>query len=435
MQVEYFRERPELPRLLTAARLQSLRQRRKPRVHSWSPCISEIPRRVQPESNSAVHASGRHGQQAGMINPEKARIRTLDGWRAIAILFVLADHATHFTALANHLPGNLGSFGVDVFFVISGYIITARFLEERKRNSTINLGSFYVRRVFRILPLVIAYLSTICLLSLFLKLIYFHPSEIMGALFFFRNYQADARLDTIFTIHFWSLSIEEHFYLLWPAPLLFLGNRRALYLAIASAVFCGFWRIHLTCNPYNENARAQLGAAMARHVWRTDARFDGLMMGCAAAILLSYPAVRSFILRNFPKELPLILAAFLTLNLTATDFWPTSATYVLITLMLASSLVVEEGLAYMVLNIPILAWIGTISYSVYIWQELFMVRPDKDDLPLGALSAFPLNLIAVIAVSALSFYFIERPCTSFGKRMARKWCERSSAGRADLITH
>jgi peptidoglycan/LPS O-acetylase OafA/YrhL len=375
-----------------------------------------------------------HRQRAGMKNPERSRIHTLDGWRGIAILFVLAEHATRFTSLENRLPGNLGSFGVDVFFVISGYIITARFLEERKQFSTISLRSFYVRRVFRILPLVIAYLSTLCLLSLFVRLIVIRPSEIAGALFFFRNYQVAAHFDGLFTSHFWSLSIEEHFYLLWPALLLFLGNKRALYLAIVSAVFCGFWRIYLTCNPYSESARA-LAGAVARNVWRTDARFDGLMLGCAAAILLTYPAVKSFVFRNFPKELPLLLGMFLLLNLTATDFWPTTATYVLVTVMLASSLVVEEGLAHNLLNTRILVWIGTISYSVYIWQELFLVRFSKDQLPLGWLSALPLNLVAVFAVSSLSYYFLERPCISLGKRLAQRWCGRSSSPPAHLIAH
>jgi peptidoglycan/LPS O-acetylase OafA/YrhL len=383
----------------------------------------------------SVFAVGCGGcRRADAMNPEKTRIRTLDGWRAIAILFVLLEHATRYTSLSNKLPPNVGSLGVDIFFVISGYIITARFLEERERTSTINLRSFYVRRVFRILPLVVVYLSTICFLSIFFKLIVIHPSEIVGALFFFRNYQAAAHLDTVFTTHFWSLSIEEHFYLLWPALLLFLGNRRALYLAIIGAIFCGFWRIYITCNPYSANARALIGSAAARHVWRTDARFDGLMMGCAAAIVLTFPAVRDFMHRNFPKELPLVLGVFLILNLTATDCWPTTATYVLVTLMLGSSLVVEEGLIHKLLNTRILVWVGTVSYSIYIWQELFMVRMSKNQFPLGRLSQLPLNLVAVFAVSALSFYFIERPCISLGKRVVQNWRGRT-APPARLIAH
>jgi peptidoglycan/LPS O-acetylase OafA/YrhL len=145
------------------------------------------------------------------------------------------------------------------------------------------------------------------------------------------------------------------------------------------------------------------------------------MLGCAAAILLTYPAVRQFIFRNCPKEASLVLAIFLFLNLTTTDFWPTSITYVLVTLMLVSSLVIEEGIAWKFLNGRILVWTGTISYSVYIWQELFLVRFGKDMLPLGRVSALPLNLCAIFSVSALSYYFLERPCVSLGKHIVHKW--------------
>jgi peptidoglycan/LPS O-acetylase OafA/YrhL len=144
------------------------------------------------------------------MNTLSTRIRTLDGWRGVAIALVLLDHAASYSRYRKMLWANLGSFGVDIFFVVSGYIITLRFLEERERTFTVNLRHFYLRRVFRILPLVLVYLSTLCLLSVFVNLVDFHGNEIYGSLFFFRDYQYAAHPGGVYTAHFWSLSIEEH---------------------------------------------------------------------------------------------------------------------------------------------------------------------------------------------------------------------------------
>src|ERR1700751_4859827 len=145
------------------------------------------------------------------------RIRTLDGWRGLAIVLVTAQHAAIWSRFRYRIWANLGSLGVDIFFVVSGYIITLRLLEEMERTSTIDLRSFYCRRAFRMLPLVCAYLLTLTILSASITLPGFHTSEILGSLFFFRNYQVAATGDGFYTMHFWSLAVEEHFYLLWPA--------------------------------------------------------------------------------------------------------------------------------------------------------------------------------------------------------------------------
>jgi peptidoglycan/LPS O-acetylase OafA/YrhL len=349
------------------------------------------------------------------------RIHTLDGWRGVAILLVLAEHTLSHTRFRDSLWAHLGSLGVDIFFVVSGYIITLRFLEEREKTSTINLRAFYARRAFRILPLVCAYLLTLCVLSRFVNLIDFHPNEVPGSLFFFRNYQFAAHPLGVYTGHFWSLSIEEHFYLLWPALLLWLANRRSLWFAFAGAAACAMWRFYDCTHPTGWIGRMLPGADPILRTIRTDTRFDGLLLGCAMAILLTRPQVKDFIFRNFPKEAPLFTATLLILNVIRTHAWPALSTYALIALTLASTLVVHEGLAHKWLNTRLLVWIGTISYSAYVWQELFLVDPPFSPSPLGRLASFPFNLICVFAVSALSFYFIERPAIALGKRLlARK---------------
>ena len=112
------------------------------------------------------------------------RISTLDGWRGVAILLVLAQHSAQYSRFVHQPWANLGTFGVYIFFVLSGYIITMRLVEEREKSSSISLSHFYLRRAFRILPPVFAWhLITVYLLSRFFNLGGFRSSEITGLSF------------------------------------------------------------------------------------------------------------------------------------------------------------------------------------------------------------------------------------------------------------
>lgn len=364
------------------------------------------------------------------MTSQGGRIHTLDGWRAVAILLVIAGHGAHYSPYRDMLWANLWCLGVDIFFVLSGYIITLRFIQERQRSSTIDLRSFYVRRAFRILPLVFTYLGTLCVLSLLVNLVDFHPSEITGSLLFFRNYQLAAMEQGFYTTHFWSLSIEEHFYLLWPAIFLWQRNRRSLWFAAIGACACAAWRLFDCTHPDSWIGRLLPGSNNFFRQIRTDARFDGLLVGCALAMILSRQPVRNFMLRNFPKEIPLFAAVLLMLNIERTSGWPTLSSYLIVFAMVGSTLVVEEGLAHKWLNSRLMVWMGTVSYSAYVWQELFMTRPGPTLSPLGWLGYFPFNLICVFAVSALSYYCIERPCIEQGRRLLARRCK----GMAEVPT-
>jgi peptidoglycan/LPS O-acetylase OafA/YrhL len=345
------------------------------------------------------------------------RIPVLDGWRGIAILLVVAEHAG-WERFEHHLWAGLGSLGVDIFFVLSGYIITARLLEEQAATQTIGLPSFYARRAFRILPIVVCYIAAISALSLALPMDV-HPSQLAGSLFFFRNYQYAAQPAGVYTAQFWSLSIEEHFYLLWPLLLLRFGKRPGLWMAAIGAGICGLWRFYDITHPDGPIGRWLPGATVGLRTLRTDARLDGLLLGCTLAILLIRPEVRAWIERNFPKETPLLCATLLVLNEQRVNGCAAFSNYVLIVLMVASTLVVEEGLAYKWLNSRLLVGIGTISYSLYVWQQIFLLHPAGMH-PLGRFGQFPLNLICAFTVAACSFYFVEKPSTRLAKRLARR---------------
>lgn len=169
-------------------------------------------------------------------NVEHRRIPALDGWRAIAILLVIAEDLQ--VGTLGRLPFHTGLHGVTLFFVPSGYLITRRSLSEKERTGTINLPAFYWRRFRRLMPAAWTYL----LVLLVLLLVAGRAIPVVGflsALLFFRNYSDPRGL----TGHFWSLSIEKQFYLIWPFLLSRMKKETAVVGVIGSGFPFGAWRL------------------------------------------------------------------------------------------------------------------------------------------------------------------------------------------------
>ena len=341
--------------------------------------------------------------------PQMQRIRTVDGWRGVAILMVLAEHALRSTRARNSLAVNLGTLGVDIFFVISGYVITLTLLKEQERSGGISLRDFYWRRAFRILPVATLYLLLLCAGSLFASGLRPVSHEVLASLFFWRNYwQIQHPGMGLYTAHYWSLSVEEHFYLLWPAVLWWTGRRRALGVATTGVLGFACWR-------YLHYLR---GLEPVMEI-RTDMRLDGLLLGCLLALLLGREDVRQFVLRNFPKETPILCGFPLLLWFRHMGGQPSLVTYLLIACALTSTLVVQEGVAYRWLSSRLLVWAGTVSYSLYIWQQIFTRHPGPVS-PIAWAGEVPVNLVLTVAVAAASFYFFEQPLQRLGRRLAAR---------------
>ena len=358
--------------------------------------------------------------------PLPERLASLDGWRALSILMVLGAHC-HFVAgfpKALDLPFRWlfdGDLGVRFFFVISGFLITWLMLLEHGRCDQVSLKAFYARRALRILPVYGVFLLTVFLLQ---KLTPYHqsPRAWAGNLTFTTNF-----IDSPFTTeHLWSLSTEEQFYLLWPGlfVLLAVGSRprnalRALAVAVLAAPVCRVMGY--------KSYPAFLYPAM-RH-FSFFAFFDSLAVGCATAIVLySHRDLVSRYLENWPKRalalgLALVLVPYVLTRLRLVrplmvPFGNSSQAFGFGLLLLLSVLFPAWG-AFRALNWRWVARIGVLSYSMYIWQQLFCTQPRAFGLGSVWWMSFPGWLVPVFAVSFCSYYGFERPLLKLRARFRR----------------
>lgn len=290
--------------------------------------------------------------------PNDRCIPTLDGWRGIAVLLVLISHfeAGYFFQRSWHGSiFNTGQHGVQIFFVLSGYLITTTLLYEEK----IHLGRFYVRRFFRLMPAAWAYLLVLALLTAFTRMKTI-GNDAWACLLFFRNYVAETTANTC-TEHFWSLSLEEQFYLAWPPVLALLGRKRATLAAAAAAVAIGIYRFFAIDATHNFFA-----------FQHTEFRADGLLVGCLLALLLKEAPVRAWFGRYGRPIFWACLPVFAwDVYRYAQQGRMTLNESVLIALLLASTSLHPAALPGRVLESQHLKAIGIMSYSIYLWQGLF----------------------------------------------------------------
>ncbi len=368
--------------------------------------------------------------EAGPQGHPPGYIPTLDGWRAIAILWVMLFHGgEELFGPSGVLPSatlyravQAGPTGVDIFFAISGFLICSRLLAEREKTGRIDLRRFYLRRSFRILPASTAYLVVVGLLGC-AGVIPLGRREVPACLMFFRNYLPPAE-DGEYTRHFWSLSVEEHFYLLWPGLIvLFATAPRARRAALAIGLAVLAWRWADTRWRVFEHL---FGPHVPPKYMRTDRRLDGLIFGCWVALLVAEPAWWARLTRRLssPVWLAMVAALLAIVCGRGVPALARLAVPVLIPLILAGTVLRPELPAGRMLEWGPLRWVGRLSYSLYLWQQLFLIGR-KGNRPLGWLQALPLDWLAALACALASHHLIERPMIAAGRRLAARRKVRS----------
>lgn len=289
-------------------------------------------------------------------------------------------------------------FGVDVFFAISGFLIVTLLLRE-KAIAPIDLAAFYRRRGFRILPPIVAYMAVIFLLAIH-KLIPLDGREVAAVFGFYRNYIQGNWC----TGHFWSLAIEEHFYLIVPLIVAMCTMRRAFFIAGAAALVCIVVRTVEWA--YFPEWKVK---------FRTESRFDALMIGSMFAMLAQAPRTRDWLEKNLTAKVAAGVLASAFVLLAAVPLMPVRRTVVAIALpiVLGYTILRPHELVGRLLELRWLRYIGRISYSLYVWQMLFFM-PYAPDMP--TVQSFPIAVAGTIACALASYYLIEQPLVGWARR-------------------
>lgn len=327
------------------------------------------------------------------------RIPGLDGIRALSIMLVLFFHVSY-----RWISWSInGAFGVEIFFVVSGFLITWLLCVEEDKRGEISLPSFYIRRALRILPPAYLFIAVVSVLSFF-GWASIGRAEPLYATFFVRNLMPNDA-DVHHLGHFWSLAIEEQFYLVWPPIFLLLKtNQRRLIFAGSLFLIAPFWKhlaVKLAGGPANVNFS------------RFDLHYDALVVGCCLALIRHEGKLLQS--QFFRSAAAAILALALIVAGRAglpSQGFADSLSYVGVALFINVAIQRTDGIIGFTLNAAPIVWIGQLSYSLYLWQQIFCW---KSRIPW--LGEFPQNVVAALAAAALSFYALEQPLAAVRKRV------------------
>jgi peptidoglycan/LPS O-acetylase OafA/YrhL len=351
--------------------------------------------------------------------PRLGYIPALDGLRALAVMAVLFYHGD-----VKWMPG--GYLGVDVFFVISGYLITCLLLGDWRQYHAIRFGRFYLRRARRLLPALFLMLGVVALYS-----VLFLPdtlSELRGELFaavaYIENWWLVFHDVSYFVAagrppllrHLWSLAVEEQFYLVWPLMLAVIlkfwgSDRRKVFGIVAGLAVLSALLMAVMYTPYHDPSRVYFG---------TDTRASTMLIGACLAFIWSPWRLT----RQTAKSAPLVLDGFAAVGLVGVvwfflnagefDPWMYRGGFTILALfaalLLAGTVHPASRLAPAVFGFSLFRWIGVRSYGIYLWHwPIYQVTRPHSDVPFTGIPLLLFRLALTFGAATLSFRFVEEP--------------------------
>jgi peptidoglycan/LPS O-acetylase OafA/YrhL len=357
-------------------------------------------------------------------------VPALDGMRGFAVLAVIMYHA--------RVPFFRGGFiGVDIFFVLSGFLITSLLVREFYSQQHIDLKSFYVRRILRLGPALGVFLASFAALSLLMLSAEQARSNIIDtliALFYFTNRAWAFHIHPPdFLAHTWSLAIEEQFYIIWPALLIILlrlirSHRNVIFTIVLLLLSAWLTRIFLAVG----------GASLERLYNGLDTRGDELLTGCLLGIILSsnlMNAHRQYQLESVLKFISPLSALSLILS-SIFMRWQSIYMYYygFLVIELSVSIIIldiffsQKSMVNRILLIKPVVWIGRISYGLYLWH--FLIFSTMRGLGFRHIDVITIGTCLAFLVASASYYFLERPFLKLKSRWTPNPSNNTTTGEA-----
>jgi peptidoglycan/LPS O-acetylase OafA/YrhL len=352
-----------------------------------------------------------------MSTSGKQRVAGIDGLRTLAVLMVFAVHVSN-----QFLPG--GGLGVDIFFVISGFVITGLILNDVGAGR-FRLGSFYWRRLVRLWPALIAVCAVCAVLAVVHPPVEVsnEPLRVLVALFYGMDITraVSANGSSVLLGHTWSLGVEEQFYLVWPLLLLLVIQIKRSAIAIAVVVVLAVVPILWRCLLW------QTGSPFHRIYNAPDTRADQLLIGCLLACTLGLmPASRRHVARAtavlvWPAWLVLIAVVvgvppFVNLVSDRSVYATVgiAAVAVLAVIIVAGQALLPTHPLTRAMSLPAVSWPGkNLTYGFYLWH--FPIVISVDALTDNAARWVPELLLSILA-ALVSWRFVERPTARWAQR-------------------
>ena len=378
----------------------------------------------------------------------KGKIPSLDGLRALSILLVLFDHGG--PSLPDYISQSYlflllsnSGLGVRIFFVISGYLITRLLLNEIDKHGDMSLKRFYIKRVLRIFPVFYLFILVIILMQVFVGDVFYWRDIIIAGLFLWnmhalitggKNPEANAdpsglrnpAQDGWYMMgHFWTLAMEEQFYLIWPFVMKKIKNRQTL-IKICLGIVLLMPLIRIGVYFAIPSVRGQINNMLFT-------AGDSIMLGCLVALLEKSKYWERLYRFLTDKRVVVLSVLYIFIADPLLDHRIGGAYQLVagisITNIGIASLIIwsinKQTKWHSLLNVRFIATIGVLSYSIYIWQQLFLfVQVKWMFIEIGEtkfyLNQFPQNIILVILVSCASYYLYEKQFLKLKERFNKK---------------
>ena len=388
-------------------------------------------------SGEAAPGIARAGALPYSAAPSFDYVPALDGLRAASVALVVLGHA----GFKHFVPGG---FGVTVFFFVSGFLITRQVLAEQALRGQLPLGAFYIRRLLRLYPalLVALVIGGAVFVALGGR---FPPGQVLAAVFYYTNYYG--RFSSYIGVPdgmynpfgiLWSLAVEEHYYLVFPALVVLLGRTRLRFALVLCGVIAAvtLWRFHVA-QACSFAAVPCLGdGADDRILQGTDTRIDSILYGAILATLLgtrwAAPLLR--VLQQpvvFVVGVALLAVSFVIRDPMFRDTARFTMQGIGLFLAIGSALFSARlGWVRTLLSLPVAIRLGRWSYSLYLWHSIVLMcivsvlpasiwRPALVDGRISVawdILGIPVVLAVSAGVAALSYHYVEMPMVALRRR-------------------